>query len=290
MRKFILLALLLVANAVVACAGGAGSRTRPDVQKVDAPNPALTIQRPDITPAAMDPKLTPGGGRTPQVGRTPSGRLTLPAKLPTPGGTLAVITRPPVTVANATAVGSYDATQMITTFANQYLGAPVNVTRAGGLKADVNVPSVQQAEVNAAVSVAGENAVGLVALNNSQGGAEVAVGSGSVSGDLNADISGASLGAYSLMAKSAPPADANAALNLLHQYFPALASVNLQPQSSTQGGFAFYATTTHQGVDWKTKQVTEVAEAIAAGTNRQGPSTIVWVVAGNGTFAGGVKP
>jgi hypothetical protein len=200
------------------------------------------------------------------------------------------VTVPPVTVTNVTRIAQYDAAQMISTFATQYLGTNVTVTRAGGARGDVNLPSRIDADVNAAVSLSGQTVLGLITLGGATGGAQVAVGSGSISGDLSADISGASLGAFSVIAKTAPPQDATASLALVRQYYPALAKINLQQQSTAQGTFVFYAATTHSGVDWKTKQATAVAEAIVAGTTRQGASAMVWVVIGNGTFATSVKP
>ncbi len=304
MRQLLSLIVLFIGLSIVACAGGA-ERTKPDLQKPDVQIPERTVEKPEITAPGIEPPFTPGARRTPAPHvtlhanpRTPN--VTLPANLATPGGTRATltlptiasqpVTLPPVTVAKGSPISGYDATQMITTFAQQCLGAQVSVTRAGGVKGNVSVPSVQQAQVDAAVSLAGDTALGLITSGGAQGGAEVAVGSGTISGDLNADISGASFGAYSLVVRAPAPADANASLALVRQYFPALAKANLQPQPSEQSTFVFYATTTHQGVDWKSKQATVVAEAIAAGTNRQGPATIIWVVVGNGTFAASIKP
>jgi hypothetical protein len=179
--------------------------------------------------------------------------------------------------------------QMITTFATQYLGTSVNVTRAGGATGNVNVPSTQQAQVEASVKVAGQAAFGVITLKDSPGVAQVAVGSGAISGDLNADISGASLGAYSVTSRTAPT-NATAALQLIRDYYPALKNVALAQKSATQTAYTFAATITHQGVDWQTKKVVVVNESIVAGTTRTGPTTLVWVVIGNGTYATSVKP
>ena len=286
-RLFMLVGMILMVFAVVGCGGGKPEVSKPDIQK-----PEATIQRPEVTPGGALARITPSGGQpriTPGSGQpaiTP-GAL---AKITPPGVTLPAITRPPVTVANVTPVSQYDAAQMIIVFAVQYLGTSVSVTRSGGAGGSVTVPSTQQAEVSAVVKLAGQTAVGVIASGSQPGGAEVAVGSGSITGDLNADISGASLGAFSLLSKSAPPADANAALALIRSTYPALANVSLQPQTSAQGGYVFYATTTHKGTDWKTKQVTMVSEAVVAGTTKQGNAAIVWAVVGNGTYATSVKP
>ncbi len=278
-EHFILWGAAIAIMFLVGCGG------KPEIEK-----PEVTIQRPEgapppITSGAAPPRITPGTNQ--QVTIAP--QLTLP-RIQTPGGTLAAATLPPVTVSNVSPVTKYDSSQMISTFATQYLGTSVDVSRAAGGKGNVSLPSTQQGQIDAAVTLAGQIAAGTITASSSQGAAEVAVGSGSISGDLNADMSGASLGAYSMVVRSAPPTTADAALALVRQQYPALAKITLQQQTSAQGAFVFYATTSHPGVDWKSKQVTTVAEGIMAGMTREGPATAIWVVIGNGTFATSVKP
>ena len=56
----------------------------------------------------------------------------------------------------------------------------------------------------------------MITVGNYRGAAQVAVGSGTISGDLEADISNAALGAYSLLMPGvATPTDAGAALALI---------------------------------------------------------------------------
>ena len=85
------------------------------------------------------------------------------------------------------------------------------------------------------MALAGQVAVGSITVGQSRGLAEVAVGSGSVSGDLNADIADSAVGAYSLLVREAPPQDGDAALARLRATFPTLAEVNLQQAARPAG-------------------------------------------------------
>jgi hypothetical protein len=294
--KLCVIVLILLVGALTACENQGGA---PDVQRPD--RPAIT---PPSLPSSGDRTIVPSTGeRTPgalPINLTPNGERTPPASVPTlqPQGTPPIslptaartISPPPATVTNVTRIPQYDAAQMITSFATQYLGTSVTVVRAGGATGNVNVPSVQQAQVNAGVSVAGQSSVGVITLKDAPGVAQVAVGSGTISGDLSADISGASLGAYSVTSKSTSPTSASAALQLIRSTYPSLANINLAQKSATQTAYVFAATITHQGVDWQTKKAVVVNESIVAGTTRTGPSTFVWVIVGNGTYATSVKP
>jgi hypothetical protein len=174
---------------------------------------------------------------------------------------------------------------MITAFAQQYLGFQPTVTRAGGVGGSVTLPAGAAEEVNANIALAGQVAAGMITANGNPGAAEVAVGSGTISGDLQADISGASQGAYSLLLMSTGmPPDEATALNLIYANFPALANVGLQAETSAQG-YLFRAVTTHEGIDWQSKQLTLITEVVLAGVSGQGRSAIVWAVVANGTFA-----
>ena len=136
------------------------------------------------------------------------------------------------------------------------------------------------------MALAGQVAVGSITVGQSRGLAEVAVGSGSVSGDLNADIADSAVGAYSLLVREAPPQDGDAALARLRATFPTLAEVNLQQQSVQRGGYVFYATRSNPKVKLgKGVEVTVEVQAILAGTSAEGRSTVVWAVVGNGALA-----
>lgn len=182
-------------------------------------------------------------------------------------------------------IPNYDAAQMLTTFAQSYLGIQPTVVRASGASGDVTLPPQVAQQVNGTVALAGQVSAGVISVGNSRGAAQVAVGSGTISGDLQADISNGALGAYSLiMPGVAAPADANAALALVTSTYPGLAGLDLQLQSGGQG-YVFRAVTTIPGIDLQTKQATMVTQVIVAGVSGQGRAAIVWAVVGNGTFA-----
>lgn len=182
---------------------------------------------------------------------------------------------------------AYDAQQMLITFAQTYLGIDPTVMRAQGASGDLVLPPTVSQQMNGTVALAGQTSGGLINVAGNRGAAQVAVGGGSISGDLEADISNAALGAYSLLLPGvARPTDENAARSLIIGAYPALVNADLQLQSSTTTqGYLFRVVTTTQGIDWQTKQVTVVAQVIVAGVSGQGRASVVWVVVGNGTFA-----
>ena len=179
----------------------------------------------------------------------------------------------------------YDAAQMLITFAQSYLGLQPTVVRASGTSGDVTLPPQIAQQVNGSVALAGQVSAGMITVGTAKGAAQVAIGSGTISGDLQADISNGAVGAYSLLMPGvAIPADANAALALLTSTYPGLAGLDLQPQSGGQG-YVFRAVTTIPGVDLQTKQATVVTQVVVAGVSGQGRAAVVWTVVGNGTFA-----
>ncbi|MEZ4863577.1 MAG: hypothetical protein R3C14_19815 [Caldilineaceae bacterium] len=182
-------------------------------------------------------------------------------------------------------IPDYDAARMIATFAQEQLTIQPTVIRAQGGSGNLTLPPAITEQINGSVALAGQVSAGVITVGSYRGAAQVAVGSGAISGDLTADISSAALGAYALlMTDVATPADVSNALSLLVQTYPALAKLDLQPESSGQG-YAFRAVTTIPGVDWQTKQATMVAQVVMAGVSGQGRATLVWVVVGNGAFA-----
>lgn len=182
-------------------------------------------------------------------------------------------------------IPAYDAEQMLITFGQTYLGIQPMVLRAGGASGDVTLPPQVNQQVNGSVALAGQMSAGVITVGSYRGAAQVAVGGGSISGDLEADISNAALGAYSLLMPGvAMPTDAGAALALLTSTYPGLAAVDLQPETGGQG-YLFRAVTTTPAVDWQTQEATMVAQVVVAGVSGQGRAAVVWVVVGNGTFA-----
>jgi hypothetical protein len=288
---------LIAALIITGCSNAGGpERPQPAAARPSMPQAELKPQRPSGLPAprqlpdqagAVSPNATLGGGQAPHRPDAPGAP---PAERPIPRAALPTGTTHPTTIAGGAPIDQYDAAQMIESFASMYLGLNVHVSHAAGTNGNVAIPTTAQADVDEAVELAGQAAAGEISLGSARGAAQVAIGSGSVSGDIDADISGASEGAFSLLMRSLPPNSTDTALALIRATYPALAAVALEPQSSSQAGFVFYATTTHQGVDWKTHEVTTVAEAVLAGTTKQGRATVVWAVVGNGTFATSVKP
>lgn len=182
-------------------------------------------------------------------------------------------------------IPDYDAAQMLTTFAQSYLDIQPTVVRASGTSGDMTLPPQIAQQVNGSMALAGQVSAGIITVGNTRGAAQVAVGSGAISGDLQADISNGALGAYSLLMPGVPtPANADAALALLTSTYPGLADLALQPQSGGQG-YVFRAVTTTPGIDLQTKQATVVTQVIVGGVSGQGRAVLVWVVVGNGTFA-----
>lgn len=187
---------------------------------------------------------------------------------------------PAVTTVVDDPVSAYDIEQLISTFAQQYLGLAVTVNQGGGLDGSVTAPVPAEVDSEAVIALAGQVVAAGINSSNGRGMAEVAVGEGTISGDLTVDLSNASLGAYTLVVQSPPPQDAGAALVMIQATFPALAGVDLQPQTDVETGFVFATTTVDQS-----SPVSGTGQVIMTGTSRQGPVTVVWAIVGNGTFA-----
>ncbi len=184
-----------------------------------------------------------------------------------------------------TPIPSYDAAAMITTFAEEYLGVEPSVIRAVGVSGDLLLPPVVQAEVEATVALAGQVSVGAIRIAEHGGGAEVAVGTGTISGDLEADINAASLGTYGLvLPQQSLPTDEAAARALLLTTYPGLANAELE-RVSTEQGYVFKAVTTVQHFDSETMTLMKTAQVVIAGVNGKEQATAVWTVIGNGDFA-----
>ncbi len=184
-----------------------------------------------------------------------------------------------------TPIPSYDAAAMITTFTEEYLGVEPSVTRAVGVSGDLLLPPAVQAEVEATVALAGQVSVGAIHIADNWGAAEVAVGTGTISGDLEADINAASLGSYGvLLPQQSLPTDEVAARTLLLTTYPGLVNAELA-RVSTEQGYVFKAVTTVQHFDTETMTLTTTTQVIVAGVNGKEQATAVWTVVGNGDFA-----
>lgn len=259
-------AVMLV--GVVLLTGCAGRAPAP---KADLPQPAQRLNQPDVQVQFPE---------APRLGN----REGHPQRLPGNAERQAGQGLPAANLAQPAAV-DYDAAQMLTTFAQSYLGITPAVVRAQGTSGDLILPPQISEKVNGTVALAGQVSAGMITVGNQRGAAQVAVGGGTISGDLEADISNAAVGAYSLpLPGVATPSDASAALALLTSTYPGLAAFDLQSEAGGQG-YVFRAVTTTPGIDLQTKQATMVAQVVVAGVSGQGRAAVVWVVVGNGTFA-----
>lgn len=192
---------------------------------------------------------------------------------------------PQVTLKNISPVPTHEAAKVITAFAEKYLGLNITVTKSTGVAGEILLPPIVKDTVSASVKMAGQVAAGTYKTAKDQVGfTQVSVGKGTVTGDLNGDISGASLGAYSLIIPAQTFNSSMQALAVLRQSFPGLNAANLSEMSTQGGGYAFESTFNRQGVEWKSKQVTMVACRIVAGINKLGTDTFAWVVIANGEF------
>ncbi|MCL5998546.1 MAG: hypothetical protein M1546_21195 [Chloroflexi bacterium] len=232
-----------------------------------APLPRVTprVTLPAITVTAR-PLPTAKGTRTPVA----TGR-----SLPTVN-----VTRTPV--ATTRAGNSTEALQVIQTYASNELGINVKVLSAGSTtNPNLTLSSQGKSSVEAAAQLAVQTYGGVL----SNGGASVSYGSGTVSGDIAAELESCSLGAYSLLLTTQPPADATAALALVKTTYPALSAFAFQVLSSTATSYSFYATSSDSVLNPKTHKVETVAVVAMAGTIKSGRKLSVYVVLGRGQLA-----
>jgi hypothetical protein len=267
------LSTIMLAGAIL-LTGCAGRTPAPQAELPQPPQRLAQadaqVNRPEGLPRPPSPRLgNRTGDRQPLAGNAERrAGQELPANLAQPATTV-----------------DYDAAQMITTFAQSYLGITPTVVRAQGTSGDLILPPQISQKINGSVDLAGQVSAGVITVGDQRGAAQVAVGGGSISGDLQADISNGALGAYSLLLPGvATPSDAGAALALLTSTYPGLAAYDLQPETGGQG-YVFRAVTTTPGLDLQTQQATVVAQVVVAGVSGQGRAAVVWVVVGNGTFA-----
>jgi hypothetical protein len=284
--------LFMAPLAIIQAAAPAAVNVQP-VRRTPSPRPTLpapaaTATRPVSRLTALPsapalPTRTP-----PQPGQMPTrpgvlvtGTPFIPAGLPVGLPSLT----PAVTVSAVTRGAEYAAADAIRAFAQQHLGLIVVVGQATGATGAVTVPATVQDEIDAAAALAGQVSVGVITAGNARGAAEVAVGSGSISGDLEADISAASLGAYSLVVATPDPRSNSAALDLIRSTYPGLIDIELTQTTGSGAGYVFAATTMTEGVDPKTRTVTAVLQQVMAGVIGQGRATVVWAVVANGDLA-----
>jgi hypothetical protein len=179
-----------------------------------------------------------------------------------------------------------EAAAALTSYASSVLGTSVNVTKAGGLTADVTkslTQTQQSADAQAsALKLATKSYGGIL----SNGAAALSYGTGTVSGDINIDVQGASLGVYSLVVQTNTALDAANALSLAQRTFPNLAGMTYATYTVSKG-YAWYATSYVSAIDPATHKVVTLAEAVILyvlpGTS--GKTATVSATVGRGDFA-----
>jgi hypothetical protein len=186
-------------------------------------------------------------------------------------------------------VGQADASAVINQYASDVLGISVTILKAGGLTTDVNRQINLSPEGEAAQSGSAKMAVATYGALLQGGAASVSYGSGTATGDISVDISGASLGAFSFDHDGAVTNEAEA-LALVLQTFPGLNTRTFTPSPTTKG-FAWVAEGDVPGFDFKTMQASLVAEKVLIGVTPVGArKSSVYAVVGKGNFAAQVTP
>ncbi len=192
-----------------------------------------------------------------------------------------------------------DAAQIIEQYARDVLGIGVTVLAAGSQ--DVETSGSTQSDVSATADVSGVVYAGTF----SGGVASVTLGSGDVSGDVEADIQSASLGSFSLT-QSGTVSDENSALNLIKSTYPGIANLpytaqevdvlvegdeNAQQAADQiqEQSYTFVAQTQENTVDVQNGQALITAVVVVVGVTSSQGQTIVYAVVGRGDLASSVQ-
>jgi hypothetical protein len=192
-------------------------------------------------------------------------------------------------VQTAQPVGQESAVTVIHTYAQQVLGLSVTVQKAGGLTPDI-APQIHLPPDGASA----QNAVSKVAVHTyaallTGGAGSVSYGTGVVSGDLNVDLNGSSLGAFSFDIGALPTTEVEARALAL-EVFPGLRLRSFTAEVAPKG-YAWKAQGQVAGFEPKTKQATLVTETVLLGIlpDESGRST-AYAIIGRGDFSAQLKP
>ncbi len=193
------------------------------------------------------------------------------------------------TITPPSTVAASDASTAITSYASTVLGINVTVTKAGGLTTNVNKLLTQTTSGSSAQSATAKLAAKTYGAVLSNGAASLSYGSGTISGDVNVDVQGSSLGVYSLLASNTGTLNADSALALAKTTFPGIANRKYVTYTVSKG-YAWYFKGTASGLDPKTKKVVTLAEAIIFYVlpGASGKASVSATV-GRGDFASAVK-
>lgn len=188
------------------------------------------------------------------------------------------------TVTPPAIVSEADAATVINQYASEVLGIAVTIVKAGGLTTDVNRQLNLSEAGTAAQTGSVEMAVATYGALLQGGAASVSYGTGTATGDLSVDISGASLGAFSFDHEG-QVTNADEALALALQTFPGLSNRAFTPYPTTKG-FAWLASGDVPGFDFQTMQASLVSERVLVGVTPVGArKSSVYAVVGKGSFA-----
>jgi len=200
---------------------------------------------------------------------------------------LATITPPAITVQPITPLPPEVAAAVITTYAKSQLGIDVSILQAVGGVGELQLPPTAQAGVQEALRLAGTSYGAVL-----QGGlAVVALGRGEGTGDYDAQIKWASLGAFTLRSTDPYPADQAAALALVKKTFPRLVDLDFTAQAVDKG-YAFYVVTTTSATDPSNGSTQTVGKTILTGVTQSdlGNLVLVYAIVGNGALATPLEP
>jgi hypothetical protein len=178
----------------------------------------------------------------------------------------------------------------LTSYAAQVLGTAVTVTKASGVSAGVTANLAQvdsSAAAQAAVLKLATTSYGGIL---SSGAATLSYGTGTLSGNINLDVQGASLGVYSLVVTTKANLTATDALALAKATFPYLAGFDyaVYPVSS---GFAWYAAEAASAIDPQAHQVVTMPETVILYVLPASSGKVATVTAtvGRGDFATNIE-
>jgi hypothetical protein len=164
-----------------------------------------------------------------------------------------------------------EASATITSYALQVLGLQVVVTRAGGLATSNLTASLSQTPEGAAAQVkVADLALKSYAATLENGAATLSYGSGKLSGDINVDVQGASLGVYSLVMQVETVPNESTGLDFATKVFPNLAGLHYEPYP-VSAGYGWFASGAVPAIDPKTHQMVATTQSV-----------ILYVIPGSG--------
>ena len=178
-----------------------------------------------------------------------------------------------------------DAKEAIQTYARDVLGLEIPSLWAGGTAGDISLPAGLQEDVDLAVSLSGQTYLGLW----TEGAAMLAFGNGEVSGDFTADIEDGTVAVFAVRKSGAPPANADAALNLILETYPNLSRYAWE-EVPDEAGYRFNATNPENfGIQsWSLELTgTTLKAGVTGGVANQ---NLVWVVTASGALSKPFQP